>query len=88
MITHLTGELRQWHKVALTLAGPYAEETGTPNPFLDDWMTVTFTHASVAPRYQVPGYFAADGDAPAGLGDPPAEPAAEPDQDWLIIVRK
>ena len=60
----ITGELKQWHKVTVTLNGPYADETDTaPNPFLDYRMTVTFTHESGSPIYVVPGYFAADGDA-------------------------
>lgn len=58
----LDGELKQWHKVTLTLQGPYAVETDTdPNPFADYRMTVTFKHASGTPVYAVPGYFAADG---------------------------
>ncbi len=60
----VSGELRQWHKVTLTLDGPQARERDTqPNPFLDYRLTVRFTHESGAPRYDVPGYFAADGDA-------------------------
>ena len=60
----VSGELRQWHKVTLTFNGPQANETDTsPNPFTDYRMTVVFTHESGAPRYEVPGYFAADGDA-------------------------
>lgn len=60
----LAGELKQWHKVTVQLAGPAASETDTaPNPFTDYRCEVTFTHASGAPRYTVPGYFAADGDA-------------------------
>jgi hypothetical protein len=60
----VSGELRQWHKVTLTFNGPQATETDTsPNPFTDYRMTVVFTHESGAPRYEVPGYFAADGDA-------------------------
>ena len=60
----ISGELRQWHKVTLTFNGPQASETdSSPNPFTDYRMTVTFTHESGAPRYEVPGYFAADGDA-------------------------
>ncbi|QDU93750.1 DUF5060 domain-containing protein [Lignipirellula cremea] len=59
----ITGELQQWHNVTLSLDGPWASEKGEPNPFLDYRMTVTFTHASGSPRYQTPGYFAADGDA-------------------------
>ncbi len=60
----ITGELKQWHKVTLTLNGPFATETDkTPNPFSDYRMTVTFKHESGSPVYQVPGYFAADGKA-------------------------
>ena len=60
----LTGELKQWHKVTLTLNGPFARERDTqPNPFTDLAFNVTFTHESGAPSYKVPGYFAADGDA-------------------------
>src|SRR5687767_13815815 len=60
----VSGELRQWHKVTLTLTGPQASETdSSPNPFTDFRLTVTFTHESGSPRYEVPGYFAADGDA-------------------------
>jgi hypothetical protein len=54
----ISGELRQWHKVTLTLAGPQADEaSASPNPFVDYRMTVTFTHESGAPTYRVPGYF-------------------------------
>jgi hypothetical protein len=60
----VTGELRQWHKVTLTLDGPSAGERDTrPNPFLDYRLTVRFTHDSGRHVYDVPGYFAADGNA-------------------------
>jgi hypothetical protein len=60
----VTGELKQWHKVTLTLDGPYSHELDNePNPFSDCNLTVTFTHESGEPRYQVPGYFAGDGNA-------------------------
>ena len=60
----ISGELRQWHKVTLTVDGPPAQETNNaPNPFLDYRMTVAFTHESGSPNYAVPGYFAADGNA-------------------------
>src|SRR5688572_3987544 len=60
----ISGELRQWHKVTLTLAGPHADESSnSPNPFLDYRMNVTFAHESGSPSYSVPGYFAADGNA-------------------------
>ncbi|MGF1452464.1 MAG: DUF5060 domain-containing protein [Opitutales bacterium] len=71
----IAGEMRPWHPVTLTLAGPYAKETDTePNPFLDYRMTVRFVHASGAPEYFVPGYFAADGDA--------AETSADSGNQW------
>ncbi|MSU49596.1 MAG: DUF5060 domain-containing protein [Opitutus sp.] len=60
----VSGELQQWHKVTVNLAGPFAAETDTaPNPFTDYRLNVTFTHSSGSPSYTVPGYFAADGDA-------------------------
>ena len=60
----ISGELKTWHKVTLTLEGPYArEEDESPNPFTDYRFSVLFTHESGSPRYRVPGYFAADGRA-------------------------
>jgi hypothetical protein len=60
----LSGELKQWHKVTLTLNGPFAHELNeTPNPFTDYRMTCWFTHESGSPDYPAPVYFAADGDA-------------------------
>lgn len=60
----ITGELKQWHKVTLTLDGPFAHERDTqPNAFTDLAFHVQFTHVSGAPSYKVPGYFAADGNA-------------------------
>ena len=71
----ISGELRQWHKVTLDLAGPFAQERDTaPNPFIDYRFTVTFEHESGAPTYLVPGYFAADGNA--------AESGAESGNVW------
>ncbi len=60
----ISGDLKAWHKITLTMDGPEASETDTdPNPFIDYRMTVTFIHESGTPNYQVPGYFAADGNA-------------------------
>ena len=60
----ITGELKQWHKVTLTIDGPFARETDTePNPFTDYRLEVVFTHIASGTRYTVPGYFAADGNA-------------------------
>ena len=60
----VTGELKQWHKVTLTMDGPFAHERDQePNPFTDYRMTVSVKHESGWPRYEIPGYFAADGNA-------------------------
>ena len=60
----ISGELKQWHAVTLSMDGPFAAETDIdPNPFLDYRMSVRFTHESGEPSYEVPGYFAADGQA-------------------------
>ena len=48
----ISGACRTWHKITLTLVGPYAREMdGDPNPFTDLRMTVTFTNASGSPRH-------------------------------------
>ena len=60
----ITGANTQWQPVTLSVNGPFAHELDQmPNPFLDYSLMVTFTHESGAPEYQVPGYFAADGNA-------------------------
>jgi len=60
----MSGELKQWHTGTLTLDGPYAHELDNkPNPFIDRKMDVVFVHESGHPKYLVPGYFAADGNA-------------------------
>lgn len=55
--------LRRWHRVSLTLTGPRASESATPNPFLDMRFSVRFEHPATRTVYDVPGYFAADGRA-------------------------
>lgn len=71
----ISGELKRWHKVTLTLAGPFAHERdNAPNPFTDYNFTVEFRHESGEPVYRVPGYFAADGQA--------AETSAEAGNCW------
>ncbi len=70
------GELKQWHKVTLSLDGPYAhEQDNAPNPFTDLALDVSFTHESGSPNYVVPGYFASDGNA--------ADSSAESGTTWL-----
>ena len=62
--TAISGELKQWHKVTLTMKGPFAGEgDASVNPFTDYRMDVSFRHESGSPSYTVPGYFAADGNA-------------------------
>lgn len=59
----ISGEQKTWHKITLTMNGPYAhEQDNAPNPFTDYRMTVEFSHPS-GRAYVVPGYFAADGNA-------------------------
>ena len=57
----ISGELKLWHPITLTLDGPTAEEEGETNPFLDYRLEVTFTQGGTS--IVVPGYFAADGNA-------------------------
>ena len=60
----VSGQLRVWNNITLTLSGPYAHEhDNKPNPFTDHKFDVRFTHESGSPSYVVPGYFAADGNA-------------------------
>src|SRR5690606_27020595 len=58
---HVTGELKRWHKVILTLDGPTTSAVANPNPFLDLRMDVIFEHALTRTTFKVPGYFDADG---------------------------
>jgi hypothetical protein len=59
----VSGELKKWHKVTLSFAGPATSESATPNPFTDYRLNVTFTHPTSGKSYLVPGYYAADGNA-------------------------
>lgn len=75
----ISGQLQQWHKVILTMDGPFAKETDDdPNPFLDYRMTVTFRHPVDGMQYVVPGYFAADGNA--------AQTSADSGNKWRVIL--
>lgn len=69
----ISGELKKWHKITLTLDGPFAhEQDNQPNPFTDYRMEVAFTHES-GKRVLVPGYFAADGNSADSSADSSAE---------------
>lgn len=57
----VSGELKKWHRVTITFAGPETSETAEPNPFRDYRLEVTFS--SGGKHYTVPGYYAADGNA-------------------------
>ncbi|MEO0796831.1 MAG: carbohydrate-binding protein [Verrucomicrobiota bacterium] len=59
----VSGELKQWHTVTLTIDGPNTNENANPNPFTNYRMNVTFTHPGTGTSFVVPGYYAADGDA-------------------------
>ena len=58
----VSGTLKQWYAVSVTFDGPATSETGTPNPFTDYRLDVTFT-GPTGQIYKVPGYYAADGNA-------------------------
>lgn len=70
----VSGELRQWHRVTVTFAGPETGETADPNPFRDYRLSVEFS--SGGKRCVVPGFFAADGNA--------AESGAEKGNCWRV----
>ena len=57
----VSGELKQHHKITMTFEGPELSETSEDNPFLDYLLMVRFEQGEDV--YQVPGYFAADGNA-------------------------
>jgi len=70
----VSGELKQWHRVTVTFAGPESSETAEPNPFRDYRLSVEFANGNK--RYVVPGFFAADGNA--------AESGAEKGNCWRV----
>lgn len=71
----ISGDLTKWHKVTLSFTGPLTNELATPNPFTDYRLDVTFTGPSDQ-VYEVPGYFAADGNA--------AETSADSGSVWRV----
>ncbi|QDU96542.1 hypothetical protein Pla8534_43630 [Lignipirellula cremea] len=72
----VTGERKKWHRVTVTLTGPATSENATPNPFRDYRLTVRFRHPGSKKAYQVPGYFASDGNA--------AETGADAGDQWRV----
>jgi hypothetical protein len=73
----ISGDLRVWHKVELTIDGPNVTEHDRPNPFLDYRLTVTFKNGDKT--YVVPEFFAADGNA--------AETSADSGDKWKVRFR-
>ena len=59
----VSGELRRWHKVTVTFQGPQTSEGAATNPYSDYALTVQFVHPQSGTSLQVPGYYAADGNA-------------------------
>lgn len=57
----ISGELKQWHRVTLSFAGPQTSETAEDNPFLNYKLQVTFKNGDRT--YSIPGYYATDGNA-------------------------
>ncbi|MDA1068330.1 MAG: DUF5060 domain-containing protein [Verrucomicrobia bacterium] len=55
------GELKKWHRVTLTFDGPSTNEEADVNPFTDYRLQVEFTNGDH--RFNVPGFYAADGNA-------------------------
>lgn len=68
------GELKKWHKVTLIFDGPATDELAEVNPFLDYRLDVTFINGNE--RFQVPGFFATDGQA--------AETSATSGNKWMV----
>lgn len=68
IVEEAVGELMKWYPLTLTVAGPQADEADeSPNPFLDYRLQVQFQGPS-GQAYNVPGYFAGDGQG-NGAGD-------------------
>lgn len=55
--------IEQWQRLTLSFAGPDSSEDASTNPFTDVRLSVRFQHADSATVYNVPGFYAADGDA-------------------------
>ncbi len=69
-MVQVEGPLIAGRPLTLTLRGPSADEAGEVNPFADYRLTAVFTDGES--RFEVPGYFAADGlagESGAAAGD-------------------
>ncbi|MDZ7639366.1 MAG: DUF5060 domain-containing protein [Bryobacterales bacterium] len=63
LANRVAGERKQWHTVTVSFDGPQTAEDASPNPFLDMRLIVEFRHQESGRALQVPGFFAADGEA-------------------------
>ncbi len=72
--TILSGELKQWHTITLSIDGPETSEQAEPNPFTDYRLVVTFTHENK--NYKIRGFYAADGN--------PAESGTDSGNKWQV----
>ncbi|MEZ4771966.1 MAG: DUF5060 domain-containing protein [Bacteroidia bacterium] len=54
-------EVRQWEKLTISFTGPHTSEQSDANPFLDYRLVVRFAQGDKV--YEVPGFYAADGNA-------------------------
>lgn len=68
LLAHLAASTRvlrtsgaRWDLHELWFRGPYLKEVGSPNPFTEFQLTVTFKHETTGIKVKVPGFFAADG---------------------------
>ena len=59
----VSGTLLQWHTLTLTFDGPIESERAELSPFSRYALTVWFIQGETSERYEVPGFFAADGNA-------------------------
>ncbi len=64
----------KWQPITLSFDGPETSESADDNPFLNYRLIATFTHGTTS--YEVPGFYAADGQA--------AESGAEAGKVWQV----
>ena len=70
-------QISKWEKLTLSFTGPPTSESDADNPFLNYRLLATFTHADKS--IEVPGFFAADGNA--------AESGSDAGNVWQVRFR-
>lgn len=63
LFSSVSGSLLTWQRLTVDFDGPLVSEQGALNPFRDYRLSVQFLHLRSGLVLEVPGYFAADGDA-------------------------